>query len=313
MFLYVFIPSVIMFLIILFFAVTYICFRMTFYAPNKRKNSPMPVGGKFEQYNDLINDWVTKTATIPYEDVYIKSFDNLSLHGKFYEYEKGAPIEIMFHGYRGTVERDLCGGVLRCFKLKRSALLVDQRASGKSDGNVITFGINERRDCASWAKYAYDRFGDDVKLFLTGISMGAATVLMASSMNLPKTVVGVVADCGYTTPKDIIKLTVKKMGLPPAFFYPLIKLGAKIYGKFNVEEFSPLEAMKNTRLPVLFIHGDEDTFVPTKMSYTNYDACVTKKQILIVKDASHGMSYPVNQDAYIKAINDFYPTNHNLN
>ena len=313
MFFYIFILSVIIFLIILFFAVTFVCFRMTFYAPNKRKNSPLPVGGKFEQYKDLISGWADKTAAIPYEDVYVKSFDGLTLHGKFYEYQKGAPIEIMFHGYRGTVERDLCGGVLRCFKLKRSALLVDQRARGKSDGNVITFGVKERFDCTFWAEYAYNRFGDKVKLFLTGISMGAATVLMASSMPLPKTVVGVVADCGYSTPKDIIKLTVKKMKLPPALFYPFIKLGAKIYGKFNLEEFSPVEAMKYSRLPVLFIHGDEDNFVPAKMSYINYDACTTKKRILIVKGASHGMSYPVNQDEYIKAVNDFYTTNPELN
>ena len=313
MFFYIFIPSVIIFLIILFFAVTFVCFRMTFYAPKKRKNSSLPVGGKFEQYKDLISGWADKTAAIPYEDVYVKSFDGLTLHGKFYEYQKGAPIEIMFHGYRGTVERDLCGGVLRCFKLKRSALLVDQRASGKSDGNVITFGVKERYDCAFWAEYAYNRFGDKVKLFLTGISMGAATVLMASSMPLPKTVVGVVADCGYSTPKDIIKLTVKKMKLPPTLFYAFIKLGAKIYGKFNLEEFSPVEAMKSSRLPVLFIHGDEDNFVPAKMSYINYDACTTKKRILIVKGASHGMSYPVNQDEYIKAVNDFYTTNPELN
>ena len=124
---------------------------------------------------------------------------------------------------------------------------------------------------------------------------------------------GVVADCGYSTPKDIIKLTVKKMKLPPTLFYPFIKLGAKIYGKFNLEEFSPVEAMKTSRLPVLFIHGDEDNFVPAKMSYINYDACTTKKRILIVKGASHGMSYPVNQDEYIKAVNDFYTTNPELN
>ena len=313
MFFYIFIPSIIIFLIILFFAITFVCFRMTFYASKKRKNTPLPVGGKFEQYRDLINGWADKTAAIPYEDVYIKSYDGLTLHGKFYEFKKGAPIEIMFHGYRGTVERDLCGGVLRCFKLKRSALLIDQRASGKSDGSVITFGIKERYDCALWAEYAYNRFGDNVKLFLTGISMGAATVLMASSIPLPKTVVGVVADCGYSTPKDIIKLTVKKMKLSPRLFYPFIKLGAKIYGKFNLEEFSPLQAMQNAKLPVLFIHGTEDGFVPFDMSEINYNACTAKKHLLAIDGASHGMSYPVDQNAYIKAVNDFYPTNPELN
>lgn len=304
---YYVLSGVLIFLLIAFFIVTYICFRLAFYVPNKRKNKPLPVGGKYENYLDDINRWAKETEQLSYRDVYIKSFDGLILHGKFYEYKKGAPIEIMFHGYRGTVERDLCGGIQRCFELRRSALLVDHRASGKSQGNVITFGIKERYDCVRWAEFVLNEFGKDVKVLITGISMGAATVLMASSMTLPENVEGVIADCGYSSIKDIIKLTVKKMKLSPAFFYPFIKLGAIIYGGFNPDEYSPKQAMQNAKLPVLFIHGGDDDFVPTYMSEINYDACSQKKKLVIIDGASHGMSFPVQQNTYVSAIEEFFP------
>lgn len=313
MLLYILIPSLIIFFVAFFFLITYVCYRKTFYSPDKYKNTPLPVGGKFSAYQDKINRWAVETKNTPYEDVFIKSNDGLTLHGKYYEYALGAPVELIFHGYRGTVERDLCGAVQRCFKLKRSCILIDQRASGLSQGNVITFGIKERFDCVKWAEYAYARFGKNTKLFLAGISMGASTVLMASSMILPETVVGVVADCGYSSAKDIIKLTVKRMHLPSAVFYPFIKWGAKIYGKFNLEEFSPRQAMQNAKLPVLFIHGTEDGFVPFYMSEINYSACTTKKHLLAVEGATHGMSFPVNENSYLSAVNEFYPTNLDLN
>lgn len=138
--------------------------------------------------------------------------------------------------------------------------------------------------------------------------MGASTVLIASAKELPENVVSVVADCGYTSAKAIIKKCIKDIHLPPALLYPFIKLGGKIFGKFDVEETSPIEAMKNCKVPVLFIHGDDDAFVPCSMSKENYRACVSKKELLIIKGAGHGLSYPVAPDKYVECLNEFYPT-----
>ena len=112
----------------------------------------------------------------------------MTLVGKYYEYKKDAPIEILFHGYKGNGERDLSGGIERCFKIGRSAIIVDQRGAGESDGHTITFGIKEHLDAIKWAEYASNRFGSDAKIILTGLSMGAATVLMASGKKLPDNV-----------------------------------------------------------------------------------------------------------------------------
>lgn len=306
------VAGVILTISVLFFLLCYVCYRITFYSNRKKPIDtdalPLPHGEIYQPFYGVMTEWMLKTRSLSHELISTKSFDGLTLYGKYYECKKGAPIEIMFHGYRGGSERDLCGGVLRAFKLQRNVLVIDQRASGLSQGKVITFGINESKDCISWVNYAVERFGKDVKLLLTGISMGASTVLIASAKELPENVVSVVADCGFTSAKAIIKKCIKDMHLPPTLLYPFIKLGGKIFGKFDLEETSPIEAMKNCKVPVIFIHGDDDAFVPYCMSKENYHACVSKKELLIVKGAGHGLSYPVAPDEYVACLNDFYPT-----
>ena len=167
---------------------SYATFRMGFYAPRKEhisRDMDLPEGEIYEVFWDSMRKWILETRATPHEDVAITSFDGLTLRGKYYEYAPGAPIELMFHGYRGSAERDMCGGMQRCFKLGHSALIVDQRCSGGSGGTVITFGIHEYKDCLRWVDFAVDRFGPQVQLILTGMSMGAATVLMAGGEKLP--------------------------------------------------------------------------------------------------------------------------------
>ena len=136
--------------------------------------------------------------------------------------------------------------------------------------------------------------------------MGAATVLMAAGEPLPKNVIGVLADCGYNSPKDIIKKVIKQIGLPPCIGYFFVKLGARIYGHFDLEETSPEEALKKCTLPVIFIHGESDDFVPCEMSQKNYDACRSKKKIVTIKDAGHGLSYPVSPEQYLSELKEFF-------
>ena len=289
-------------------AVSYCCYHIAFHVRRVPLDDSIvtPEGEIYEPFREDMTRWIKEARQLPHEDYYIISEDGLRLHGRFYEYAPGAPIELMFHGYRGTAERDLSGGVQRCFLLGRSAFLVDQRCSNESEGHVITFGIEEHKDCLRWIDFMVEHFGTDVKIILTGISMGASTVMMAAGHTLPHNVIGVLADCGFNSAKDIMSSVIKNMGLPPAVCYPFVKLGAKIFGKFDLEAYSAQEAMKTCSVPVIFFHGESDDFVPCWMSKKCFDACGSKKELVLVPGAGHGLSYPVAPEGYLKAVRDFF-------
>lgn len=299
-----------LFFLSLCIVIAYICYRMAFYSPNRTHRDPdspdLPSGKEYEPFFEDMKTWVLETKGKETATYQITSYDGLTLYGHYYEFSPSAPIELMFHGYRGSAERDLSGGVHRCFQLGHSAFVVEQRASGLSEGNVITFGIKEHRDCLRWVDFLVETFGTDIKIILTGISMGASTVLMAAGNPLPNNVIGVLADCGYTSAREIIKIVIRKMGLPPHFCYPFVRLGARVFGKFCLEETSAAEALANCNIPVLFIHGEDDNFVPCYMSRTNYDACSGKKEILIIPGAGHGLSYPVSPKLYLDTMRKFF-------
>ena len=291
-------------------AIGYVCYRMAFYAPPRKPQKDdtieIPEGEIYEVFREDMENWVRQIRALPREDVEITTFDGLKLRGTYYEYKPGAPIELMFHGYRGDAERDLSGGVERCFRVGRSALIVDQRCCGRSEGKTITFGIREHQDCLCWIEYMLQRFGPDVKIVLTGVSMGAATVLMAGGRELPPNVIGILADCGYTSARDIMEEVIKKMGLPPKLSYPFVKLGALVYGGFNPDAYSPIEAVKNCRVPVIFYHGETDDFVPCHMSKANFDACASRKAFVPIPGAGHGLCYPVARDLYVQTLAEFF-------
>ena len=297
-------------LAVLVLLAAFVCFLMAFYAPKRapvgEDDFPIPPGDIYLPHRDRMVAWMKETRATPHTDMSITSFDGLTLRGKYYEYAPGAPIELMIHGYRGTAERDLCGGMQRAFALGHSVLMIDQRASGLSDGHVITFGILESRDCVTWIEHIRRTFGDDTKIYLTGISMGAATVLTAVGRDLPKNVVGILADCGYSTSRGIIKKVIRQRKLPADLLYPFVRLGARLYGGFDPEALSPLQAMKQCRIPVIFFHGDTDDYVPCSMSEENYAACTAKKKLVIVPGAGHGLAYVADQDGYIAALREFW-------
>lgn len=263
-----------------------------------------------EQYNVFraqSEKMIRDTLSIPYEDVFITSFDGLRLHAKFYvASERKAPVQIMFHGYKSSAERDFCGGLREGIDGGFNVLLVDQRAHGESEGKYLTFGVNERFDCLSWASYAAERFGNDVKIYLYGISMGASTVLMASALPLPKSVSGIVADCGYTSPKAIICSVLRDHHVPAAPVYAVAKLGARLFCGFDLDSASAPDALRRSHIPVLFIHGDDDRFVPCRMSRENFEASAAEhKKLLIVHNAGHGLSYMLDRPAYLSALHEF--------
>ena len=287
----------------------YICYKIVFYSPARKPIKDgeyiLPPGQIYEEYRHVIQPWMQETRAFPYERVSVTSFDGLTLRGKYFEHKKGAPLEILFHGYQGNSDRDLGGGMQRCFALDRNVLLVDHRASGESDGHVISFGINESKDCLTWIHFAIEKFGADIKIMLGGVSMGAATVLTVAGMQLPKNVVCVLGDCGFTSTKEIITKVMQDMHVPPALLYPFVKLGAKMYGKFDLEESSPLESVKHATVPIIFMHGDNDAYVPMQMSQQMYDACVSPKKLVLIEGAGHGLAFPAAQQKYIDEIRSF--------
>ncbi len=290
------------------FATALVCYFLAFWAPRKpiKTEFDLPAGAIYEPFYDLMIKRQTELRTLPHQVFKTRSFDGLDLYGQYYECRPGAPIELMFHGYRGTAQRDLCGGVQRCFALGHNALIVDQRTAGKSGGRTITFGIKESRDCEAWVAFLVQKFGPDVQIILTGISMGAATVMIAAGRPQPPQVVGVLADCGYTSAKEIICKTIGEMHLPPRLLYPFVRLGARLYGRFDPEETAPIEALGRCALPVLFFHGESDDYVPCEMSRRNFEACASPKQLVTIPGAGHGLSYLVDPPAYLTAMADFF-------
>ena len=297
-------------LFLLVTALTLYCYRVAFYVP-PRKPLPegfidLPPGRVYEPFHHRMRAWAVENRSRKQEHFSIRSFDGLTLWGTYYEYAPGAPIELMFHGYRGNAQRDLPGGVQRCFACGRSAFVVDQRCSGRSQGRTITFGIRERRDCLAWVDFLLEHFGPHVRIILTGISMGAATVVMAGGEDLPPNVIGILADCGYSSQKEIMLKTAGEMGFPPKLCYPFVKLAAKVLGGFDLEETTPLEALKRVKVPVIFFHGEADDFVPCHMSREMYRACPGKKALYTVPGADHGLSYPMDMEGYVAALREFF-------
>ena len=294
--------------LVLFFISLYLLFVFTFYSGKKRKRDPYyGTYGEETKIKKLSRDCIDLAVAMKYEKVSVKSRDGLLLTGKYYAVKEGAPIQIQFHGYRSVALHDFSGGSVEAVKTGHNVLLVDQRAHGDSEGRVISFGINERYDVLSWIDFALERFEADTEIILAGISMGAATVLMASELNLPENVKGIIADCPYSSPAEIIKKVSRDMKIPPMLSYPLIKLSARLFGGFNLEESSSVGALRNAKIPVLLIHGEGDNFVPCDMS-RDIARVNSRVRLVTFREAGHGLSYIYDKDGYTEELNEFYKT-----
>ena len=297
---------------LLFFTVAYFCFFKVFYSTSKQKRGngeeyPIPDGHIYEAFRPRMIKWLDMARSLPYRACSIVSHDGLTLRGKYYECKPGATIELLMHGYRGNAERDMSGAIERCFRLGHNALLIDQRAAGASDGHVITFGINESRDCLRWVEYIHNEIDEKAPIIIAGVSMGAATVMIAAGdENLPSYVVGALADCGYSSARDIIQKVMAEHHYPVKLTYFFARLGGKLFGHFDVEERVPIEQVKKARVPIIFLHGDDDDFVPLQMSIDCHAVCSTKKHLTVIPGAGHGLAFPVDEDGYLAEVGKFF-------
>lgn len=286
---------------------SYWAYHKTFYQ-NRRKAEniySMPKRTS-EEVKTRTRAMIRELDAVTYEPVEIVSEDGLRLCGRYYHVADGAPLHIQFHGYRSYAMRDFCGGNPMVRECGCNTLVVDQRAHGKSQGHTITFGIKERQDCLLWAEYATRRFGKGTPIFLSGVSMGAATVLMATELPLPENVVGVIADCPYSSPRAIIRKVIGDMKLPVAAAYPLVCLGGMIYGGiFGLSRASAVEAVKSAKVPILLIHGEQDTYVPCEMGREIAAARPDLVRLETFPDADHAMSYMTDEARYKRISAEF--------
>lgn len=282
-------------------------YSISFYSPKiKRPSANEPVrGAQYEAVADNMARISGIMQRIPFEEVTIESFDGTLLYGRYYHVKDGAPVELLFHGYRSHPYRDCSGGHALSRKMGFNALVVDQRAHGKSGGHTICFGIKERRDCLCWVGYLNGRFGQDIPIILSGLSMGAATVLMSASLDLPENVACIIADSPYSAPSAIIEKVCQDRHYPVALCRPFLHLSALIFGGFRLNGCTAKEAVTRARVPVLLIHGEADHFVPCEMSLEIAAHCASRVEVATFPEAGHGLSYMTDPVRYETVICHF--------
>lgn len=263
---------------------------------------------QWEEYKKLISsrkEWLMQQDL---EHITIKARDNIRLKGYYLPANKPSKrLVICCHGYTSNGLSNFAAPSYFYHNLGVDCLILDLRAHGESEGDYVGFGILDRFDCLEWIKYIIKRFNNEKEILLHGVSMGASTVLMTAGFyDLPDAVKGIVSDCAFTSPYDVFSHILKRdYKLPP---FPVMTINDKMCRSkagYGFQDYSTISAMKTTKCPVLFIHGEEDNFVPTWMSHKNYEACNAPKKLLIVKNAGHGASYYENQTQYEEAVLEF--------
>lgn len=265
-------------------------------------NSPANI--PLKEYSKEITDGIKYINSQEFKWVETLSFDGLKLAGRYFDKKSDKTI-ILFHGYRSSAARDFSCAVKMYIDFGFNVLLVDQRSHGRSEGRLITFGIKERYDVLSWVKLISEKYSAK-NIIIDGISMGATTVLLAGELDLPREVVGIIADCGFTSPIDIIKIVGKKSyNINPSFFIPILNFCCKIFGGFSLYAANTVEAVKNCKLPILFIHGKADNFVPAEMSERAYSGAQENCRLLLVENAGHGLSFLVDKERVVLELEEF--------
>lgn len=288
-------------------AVLFLVYRIAFYPTPMKGDKTLTAldNPQFRAQRDRIRRMIADMEALPYEPVSITARDGTRLMGRYYHSADGAPLDVGFHGYRGTIDRDFCGGAQISLSLGHNVLLVEERSQGGSGGKCITFGILERFDCLDWLAYANARFGCP-PITLYGVSMGAATVLMATELDLPANVRGIIADSPYSAPLDIIcQVGKNNMGLPPALTAILATAAARVCGGFDLRAATAAEAVRKATVPILIIHGQNDHFVPCGMSGEIAANCASPVQLETFPDAEHGLSFLSDTPRYQRIVRDF--------
>lgn len=263
---------------------------------------------KWEEYKKIITPNKEWLLAQPLEHLTIQSRDGLTLHADFLpaEYQTDK-LAICGHGYTGCGLKDCAAISVFFHKLGYNCLIVDHRAHGKSEGDYVGFGILDRFDMKAWVDFMDRRFAGNVEIVLYGVSMGATIALMTAGLSgLSSSVKAVIADCAFTSPYDVFAHILKRdYHLPP---FPIMNINdtmCRAKAGYGFRDYSTLDAVQATGIPILFIHGREDNFVPLWMTEKNYKACRSSKDILIVDNAAHAASYYESKETYEAKVKSF--------
>ncbi len=245
---------------------------------------------------DFINNFDVK-------EHYILSSDSLRLYGRYFDNNSDKTI-LLFHGYRSSSAHDFCGALKFYYDNGFNILLADQRSHGKSQGKLITFGVKESYDVVDWCEFINAKYSPK-HIVLSGVSMGGSTVLFALKHKLPPNVKCVIADCGFTSPAEIIrKVAVERFKIDARFYLPFLNAFTKTFSKFSVYE-NTRDILKQNKLPVMFIHGEKDTFVPVEMTREALKAAGNNAKAIFVKQADHGISFLIEPERVSAEILSF--------
>ncbi len=287
--------------------VTWYFYRRTMMRGNANVERTIKMAGTdWNQYADLLAERKEAFLAQPHEDVYIESNDGLHLHATYFPQDGEKKTALCFHGYTSQGMKDYIALSDYYFRHGYSLLLPDARAHGDSGGEYVGFGCLDRWDGMKWIDWLTGRQGEDTRILLHGTSMGGATVLMMSGLQLPEQVKGIISDCAFTSAKEVFTHVLNSMYHMPA--WPIIPLSDAINHKlagYGMDECNAAREVKKAKVPILFIHGSADTFVPVEMCERMYEACASPKQKLIVEGAAHAESYYKDMAAYEEAMDAF--------
>lgn len=300
----VFILCAVLLLIVVSGAYTFIvaCMRrkeIPWLVEEEIEKTPM---AKYYKYIVESDQWLKEHRV---QDIYITSRDGLRLHGLWVKADNAKGTVILAHGYRSTYLLDLSAALPFYHGLGLNILIPEQRAHGKSEGRFITFGVKESADMQQWIEY-HNANNGEIPVLLAGVSMGASSMLYLADKDLPTNVRGIIADCGFNSPKDIISEVFHRViHLPAVPTIWVTELLARMFADFSLYEKDSRKILANSRLPVLLVHGTEDGFVPCEMSRAGFASCREPKHLLIVEGADHGVSFLKDTDGYTNAVKNF--------
>lgn len=275
-------------------------------AINPNSSKKMIFGNDGLSHHELTEEeeWLEKSSK--FKDVFTNSFDGLKLHAHEVVSNKNThKWAVTVHGYM-TDAFSLSTKALHYYDIGYNILAVDLRGHGKSKGNYIGMGYHDAKDLIEWLKYIVSK-DSECEILVHGVSMGAATVMIASSQEeLPKNVKVIIEDCGYSSALEQFKYQLKKLFNVPSF--PILNIAnliVKVKAGYYLNEACPIECVKNSKVPMMFVHGDDDTFVPFYMLDELYEACASEKKKLIIEGASHAHAESENPDKYWGEIDSF--------
>jgi fermentation-respiration switch protein FrsA (DUF1100 family) len=259
------------------------------------------------KYKPLIQEGVDWIKSQEIEEVSVISYDGLKLQGVWLP-TKNPSHKVMFvlHGYRSSGIANFAPMTRFYHELGYNVLIVDHRGHGRSEGDYVGFGVLDSKDAKEWIQFIIDKVGESAEIILHGISMGGATAVALCCENLPPQVKGIISDCAFTSPWEVFEHVLRTSYHLPSF--PILNIADKLsreYAGYGFTDIDNIERVKFSKLPILFIHGAEDTFVPTNMSERMYDACTSEKELVIIPEAKHGESCLKFPKEYQQAVNKF--------